>query len=156
MWEGDLSSVTQTTADRSRCQPGFCAIDSFEACYSHNNTYTGSVWELTRWWHDSSPSAVTPSMGVLHRGHFYSLADTYKMTFTAAHSGAASAGKSSRKLKKKRKAVWPSASPKAAGLFGVRARPRSLLPPHCSQHRSGFAGPVPQAVYQIGSLIAFP
>lgn len=63
MWEGDLSSVTQTTADRSRCQPGFCAIDSFEACYSHNNTYTGSVWELTRWWHDSSLSAVTPSMG---------------------------------------------------------------------------------------------
>lgn len=63
MWEGDVSSVTQTTADRNHCQPGFCAIDSFEACYSHNNTYTGSVWELTRCWRDSSLSAVTLFMG---------------------------------------------------------------------------------------------
>lgn len=54
---------TQTTADRNRCQPGFCAVGSFEACYSHNDTYTGSVWELTRCWRDSSLSAVTHLMG---------------------------------------------------------------------------------------------
>lgn len=63
MWEGDVTSVTHTTANRNHCQPGFCAIDSFEACFSHNNTYTGSVWELTRWRRDSSLSAVTPFMG---------------------------------------------------------------------------------------------
>lgn len=46
--------------------------------------------------------------------------------------------KSSRKHKKKRKAVWPSTPLKPAGLFGVRAKPKPILLPCC------FAGPVPQ------------
>lgn len=121
MWEGDVSSVTQATAYRNRCQPGFCAIDSFEACYSHNNTYTGSVWELTRCWCDSSLSAVTLSMGCCIGATFILLQTPTKWHLLLLSVGQLRQGKPAGSLKRKRKAVCPSASPRAAGLFRVHS-----------------------------------
>lgn len=152
MWEGDVSSVTQTTANRSHCLPGFCAIGSFEACHSHNNTCPGSLWELTQWWHNSSVCSST------FHGCCVGATSVLLQTPTKWHLLLLSVGqgKPAGSLQGRGRQCAHLPPPKPAGLFGVRARPKSLLPPHCSRRRSGFAGPVPPAVYQIGPLVAFP
>lgn len=123
MWEGDVSSVTQTTANRNHCQPGFCAIGSFEACHSHNHTCTGSVWGLTRWWRNSSVCSST------FHGCCVGATSVLLQTPTEWHLLLLSVGqgKPAGSLQGRGRQCAHLPAPKPAGLLGVRAKPKSLL-----------------------------
>lgn len=127
MWEGDVSSVTQTAANRNHCQPGICAIASFEGCHIHNNTYTGSGWELTRGWRDSSLSALTPFMGCCIGATFILLQTPTKWHLLLLSVGQLQQGKPAGSLKRRGKQCDHLPPPNQQGRS--QAEPKSLLPP---------------------------
>lgn len=129
VWEGDASGVTQAAASRSRCQPGFCAIDSFEGWHSHNNTYTGSAWELPRGCRDSSLSALTPFMGCCIGATFILSQTPTKWHLLLLSVGQLQQGKPAGSSKRRGRQCDHLPPPNHHG--SSEAAPKSLLPPHC-------------------------
>lgn len=112
------------------------------------------MWELTRWWHDSSLSAVTYFMGCCIGATFIELQTPTKWHFLLLLVGWLRHRKAAGNLKGREGQCDHPPPQNQQGCSRAGPDPKSVLRPHCSWHKPGFAGPVPQALSQIVSLIA--